>query len=320
MSSIYHIIQIRRGTENQFNNYNPTLALGEPAYAVDTQTLKIGDGTNAWQDLQPINNTLSDLSVTSGNVDYLQFNTSTTDYEPLLGQINWNSDESTLDIGITENITQHVGQDLVYRVDNHTGGSIYKGQAVYASGVTSGGKRIRINKFAADGAMSEIRFMGLASENINHGELGFVQHFGYVKNIDLRTTNTNINPDAETWNEGDILYVHPSTAGGLTKTQPQESIVTALVLGTGNAGELFVRPTLYGHINDLHDVSINAPSSGDGLIYNGATSLWENVTVPKSDISQIFGNASGVYNIVVVDAATYGSISPKDPNTIYFVP
>jgi len=58
-SKQYSTIQIRRGSNAAFNSANPILASGEPAYAIDSQILKIGDGVTSWSNLIPI---------TSGNI------------------------------------------------------------------------------------------------------------------------------------------------------------------------------------------------------------------------------------------------------------
>lgn len=42
---------LRRGELAELDASNPILASGEPAFAVDTNTLKIGNGSDAWQDL-----------------------------------------------------------------------------------------------------------------------------------------------------------------------------------------------------------------------------------------------------------------------------
>jgi len=47
-------IQFRRGTAAQLAAANPTLGLGEPAFATDTNTLKIGDGSTAYSSLSAI--------------------------------------------------------------------------------------------------------------------------------------------------------------------------------------------------------------------------------------------------------------------------
>lgn len=44
-------ILLRRGTVAEFTEHNPLLRYGEPAFAVDIQRLKIGDGINHWIDL-----------------------------------------------------------------------------------------------------------------------------------------------------------------------------------------------------------------------------------------------------------------------------
>jgi len=40
--------QFRRGTASQWTSSNPTLALGEPGFEVDTNGLKVGDGSTPW--------------------------------------------------------------------------------------------------------------------------------------------------------------------------------------------------------------------------------------------------------------------------------
>ena len=467
MASIYNTLQIRRGNESDFNNVNPILAFGEPAYAVDTHILKIGDGTSRWQELLAFSNSdslsalsgiltsqintaidnlvdgapdvlntlnelaaaigddenfastfiasgvqfLNNLSSVSGNlqsqIDATDLNLTTTsgnlqsqidananccvtasgslqeqidaieaayissvfdDKTPYLGgdlclnghniicsgniettgiissnsgifdvlsfnldndsillkgQVAWNDTEGTLDVGLNGG-GHHmaIGESRFFRVRNQTGSPLYGGQVVYATGVHSNGL-ITPAKFISNGTINEIRFIGIVFYDINNNNNGYVIDFGQVRDLDLDGSVSNYAVGDETWVAGDILYAHPTVAGKLTNVEPKHAISVAIILDPGNGngnGKMFVRPTNFGHLNDNHDVSITSPASGDGLIYNSATSSWENVTVPKSDISGITGNASGVYNIVVVDSATYASISPKDPNTLYFIP
>ena len=46
MASLFKNLQVRRGTNADFNEKDPVLKAGEPAIAMDTQFLKIGDGTS----------------------------------------------------------------------------------------------------------------------------------------------------------------------------------------------------------------------------------------------------------------------------------
>ena len=47
-------IQLRRGTAAEFASANPTLGAGEPAFATDTNTLKVGDGSTAYASLSAL--------------------------------------------------------------------------------------------------------------------------------------------------------------------------------------------------------------------------------------------------------------------------
>ena len=61
-------------------------------------------------------------------------------------------------------------------------------------------------------------------------------------------------------------------------------------------------------------------SSSNKALFSDGSSDVEFKTAPKSDISGLSGNVSGVYNIVILDQTAYNNITTKDPNTIYFVP
>lgn len=51
-------IQLRKGTDSEWNLANPVLAIGEPGYDSTNGIIKIGDGTTNWNDLRPINESI----------------------------------------------------------------------------------------------------------------------------------------------------------------------------------------------------------------------------------------------------------------------
>ena len=53
-SSKYPKIQFRRATEAEFVAANTILASGEPAWATDSKTLKIGNGSSNWSSLSGV--------------------------------------------------------------------------------------------------------------------------------------------------------------------------------------------------------------------------------------------------------------------------
>lgn len=341
-------IQFRRGTAAEWSAAAPVvLGSGEPGFITDTNTLKIGDGSTVFASLSEIagsgagiSNIVEDttpqlggdldannfdisgvsiLTATSGNVDVLSFNVNN---ESLLtkGQISWDDTEGTMDIGLTDTSTIHIGEHRYFRIRNETGSPLYKGQVVYASGIHSNGL-ITPAKYLADGSIREVRFMGVVLENVNNNNNGYVIDFGHLHDMDLDGSASNYAVGDETWLAGDILYVHPSVAGKLTNVEPKHSITVAIILDAGNGngnGKMFVRPTSYGHLNDNHDVNTSGVANLDGLIYNSSTDYWEPKHVVQSDTTGITG-ASGVNNIVFISSGDYAALGSYDSNTIYFV-
>jgi hypothetical protein len=59
-------IQVRRGTASQWTSTNPTLAAGEFGFETDTNKLKCGNGSTAWNSLSYINNDGDITGVTAG--------------------------------------------------------------------------------------------------------------------------------------------------------------------------------------------------------------------------------------------------------------
>jgi hypothetical protein len=265
-------------------------------------------GSNIFNGNQNING-----SVTSSKVltNALKFNTS-AGVSVGVGELAWNNSDGTLDLGMKGgNVVQQIGQELFYEVRNETGIEIPNGTAVYANGVTAGSGRITAAPYTADGSIREVRFLGLATENISTDVNGFVTHFGYVRGLDTRgTTASSIAVGDEDWQVGDILYVHPTVAGKLTNVPPKHEISAAIVITRHQSvGVLFVRPTSYGHLDDIHDVSINTSSlsTGDVLVYNSSSDVWENsdsvnLALTASYISPTFISASAA-------AAGFGGIN-----------
>jgi len=264
----------------------------------------------------------------SGSFYEISFNTSLGDPDLIIGQLAWNQYEGTLDLGLNDNYNMHLGEEMLYRVRNGTGSTVLAGTPVYASGSTTGGhNRINIAPHVADGVVREIRFMGLMTENCDTGINGYVTHFGYIRSLDTRgDANTNGYANKlwasgePIWSEGDVLYVHPTVAGKLTKVEPRHSISVAIILNRHQTqGKIFVRPTSFGHLEDDHDVNISGVAHNDILVYNSGTQYWENnSSVVFSNITGITG-ASGINNIVQINQADYNALVNKDPNTVYFV-
>ena len=155
-----------------------------------------------------------------------------------VGQMTWNPDENTVDIGLN-GATLQVGQEQLIRVTNNSGTSIDNGMAVMATGTVGNSGRITVAK--ANLTQANAKFvLGVVTETIANGADGFVTTFGKVRGI-----NTSGSQYGETWLDGDVLYVKDSGSGALTKVVPTDTQVklpVAIVISAhGSNGTLFVR-------------------------------------------------------------------------------
>jgi hypothetical protein len=205
-------------------------------------------------------------------VDALQFDVAADEGEPVTGQLVWNAEEGTLDLGLNggEGTFLHVGQESVYRVTNRTGSTISKGKVVGFGGTIGQSGRLLGVLFDASSAPAKT-IMGVAADDIPDDADGYVVAFGKVRKV---------NTEVAGWVEGDILFADPATPGGLTRVQPTSpnAIVTvaALVTRSAQVGELFVRPTFAPALTETQDVRITDPQDGDVLTYDAALGLWVN--------------------------------------------
>lgn len=152
--------------------------------------------------------------------------------EPAAGEMAWNATDKTVDIGLPGGVTLQVGQELHMLVKAES--AITNGQLVMATG--SDGNSGRITAAPATSAVDGIFIIGIATQSISSGQTGYITTFGVVRDID-----TDGSTVGETWAAGDVLYPHPTIAGGLTKGAHTLGIPIALVLFANNNGSIFVR-------------------------------------------------------------------------------
>jgi hypothetical protein len=239
-------------------------------------------------------------------VDAVQFDVAADEGEPVTGQLVWNAEEGTLDLGLNgvEGTFLHVGQEEMFRVSNRTGATIAKGKVVGFGGTIGQSGKLLGVLFDASSAPAKT-IMGVAADDIPDDADGYVVAFGKVRKVKT---------DFVGWVEGDILFADPAVPGGLTRVQPQSpnAIVTvaALVTRSAQVGELFVRPTFAGALSETQDVRLTAPADGEVLAYDGALGLWVNEPVPADAVQSVNGQTG----TVVLDAADVGAYADDNPS------
>jgi len=211
------------------------------------------------------------------SVDYIDFNTSSLSTSTT-GRVYWNDVDGTLELGLKGGVVKsQLGQGLVTRVVNKITPNVDLLGANYQAVVVSGaqGQRLAIKLAQADNDANSASTLGLVAENIARNEEGFIVTVGLLKNID--TTGAL---QSETWNDGDILYLSPTTAGRITNIKPQAPQHTVIIgyveYAHQNQGKIYVKIDNGYEIDELHNIRITTASLSTGQLLSYSGSVWVN--------------------------------------------
>jgi hypothetical protein len=237
------------------------------------------------------------------DIDIAYFNTSTTEEVQNPGEVAWNDQEGTLDLGLLNGSVLQIGQEQPVLVKNKTGSTIPDGTPLRFVGTEGNSGRILVAPAIADGSYSSYYNFGAATQEILNDEVGYATPFGKVRGIELDDDNTDLNCNSEVWGDSIILYLDASTPGCYTKVKPtgaNQKIPFAAIISAGNNGTMFVRPTLFAAIEDVSGVNIDTANLEVGQFLRYQNSLWENVLleagiIPVEDASGYYtsGNIEG---------------------------
>lgn len=212
----------------------------------------------------------------------ISFDTSAAFTSAAAGEINWNSDEQTFNLGLNGEVTLQVGLEQLVKVK--AGADIRNGMTVYAAGQVGASANIEVLPFiaSADGP-NEIYFLGIATQEILNGNEGFATTFGKVRNVNGSTYSAGgVRDDVDgSWSVGNILYASPHISGTFTTgapVSPEKTMEIAMVLAAPNESNitLFVRAEHGYRLSDLHDVNIESLQDSNILKWNAASGRWEN--------------------------------------------
>ena len=220
--------------------------------------------------------------LTNLGTDYVQFNTAAT-VTPAVGKVWWDGG-TTLNIGMTTNVTSHVSEDLFYYVKASS--AITKGEVVMftgsvgASGVVTGAP--------ATGVTDGSYIMGIAAESIALNGFGLIQFNGTLKGI-----------DTSAFVDGAILWYNPAVTGGLTSTKPtapnvKVQMAAVINAGNGGSGSILIRVSP-GSVLGGTDSNVQFGTlANDNLIqYNSTAGYWSNVAPSTVSVGTATNLASG---------------------------
>lgn len=187
--------------------------------------------------------------------------------------------------------------------------TLAKGDVVYVSGAN--GTHILVTKAQANSEATSAGTIGLATSAASTNADLQIITFGLQSGL-----------DTSAYTAGQVLYLSPSVAGGLTSTfpaAPNHGVKIGWVVRSHpSLGQIFVEIQNYQELDELSDVNVTSKSDGQVLTWNAATSTWIAATPNPGDITAVNvtapisgGGTSGSVTIghanSGVTAATYGT-------------
>jgi hypothetical protein len=223
-----------------------------------------------------ISQTIVNVSGITGDIstpDSITFDTTAAEASAV-GKLFWDDGDGVLSNGLKGgNVTLQIGTQEFARVYNDSGTTLTKGQAVYISGAQ--GNRVAVKLARADVEATSFGTIGLVAETMTSGAEGFIIVSGALYKLD--TTGLVA---------GATVYLSPTTAGAVTTTKPQapdQLVVIGWVERVDNiVGSIYVKIDNGYELDELHDVRITSPQSGNVLIYDATTTptgVWKNANL-----------------------------------------
>ena len=205
--------------------------------------------------------TQTDINVASVVTPSLQITGGTAEQ----GVISWNSEDETLDLVVSPDVTYQIGQELGLVARNLSGTTLENGSVVRVTGAS--GNKVTIDLADCSGEYSSAPTVGVVTETINNNSTGRITTAGLVRGL-----NTS------SFTEGAAIYL--STNGTFTTTKPASPNhlvhIGWIVRSHAAEGAILVHVNNGWELDELHDVLIDTPTEGQGILWNSALGLWEN--------------------------------------------
>jgi nitrogen fixation protein len=272
-------------------------------------------------------NTFYIIDSNDGNeivTDYVEFNTNAV-VTNTVGRMNWNNTNGTVDTGLKGgSVTLKNGIDLVARVVNKVTPNTTLTKAAYQVVKVTGaqGQRLAVGLAQANNDNNSADTLGIVIETIASNQEGFIMTVGQLEDI-----NTTGSLQGETWADGDVLYLSPTTPGAITKIKPNGSTGHIVVVGYveyahSNHGKIYVKIMNGWELDELHNVYINNPTGGSSLEYQSSTSLWVNAGIQYTVelISALTVDFYAPYNMIITSVSNVlnsPTITIQDDNVAY---
>ena len=162
---------------------------------------------------------------------------------------------------------------MIVQVRNATGSTLTKGTVVYINGAI--GQVPTVAKALATSDATSAQTLGMIAADLPNNTNGNVVVIGRVTGL-----------DTSAFTDGQQLYLSGTTAGGVTATKPYAPVhlvyVAVVEYAHPTQGEVFVKVQNGYELDEIHNVSAQTPVTGQTIVYNSASGLWEQNTVSLS--------------------------------------
>ena len=250
------------------------------------------------------------------NINAITFDTTPTTPPTAEGTLYWDSADGSQTLSLVMaggNAVQQIGEEQYYRIKASS--AITEGQVVMFTGTVGASGALTGAPAYGLTAATASYVMGIATENIALNGWGYVTSFGLVRQI-----------DTSAFTAGDILYLDPTVAGGLTTSIPSapnpKVQVCACIYSSASIGSYFVRPSFGGILGQYEgDVGLGAYANGQLLIRDQTAGKWVNNTLTAGTAISVT-NAAGAVTVtntapdqtVAISSGTGISVTGTYPN------
>lgn len=160
--------------------------------------------------------------------------------------------------------------NVIVQVRNTTGATLTKGTVVYMSGAT--GQIPTVSKALATSDATSAQSLGMMTADLANNANGYVTIIGLLTGV-----------DTSAFTDGAQLYLSGTTAGTYTSTKTYAPVHLVYVGVVEHAhptqGKIFVKVQNGYELDEIHDVSAQSPTTGQTIVFNSVTGLWEKNTV-----------------------------------------
>jgi hypothetical protein len=237
------------------------------------------------------------------------FDTASITYIPVQqeGLVFWDSDDHTLGVGLSKDVTLQVGEETLLRVCAKeyipNGGVIYSTTESYVN-LTNSTHRQIVGLAIADGTSLRSTICGVATEEIPSGSVGFACLIGDIHGMDTSTLT-----------QGAVAYLSTTASGSLTTTRP-----------TPPYEQVYVGVCTYKDAtNGIITVNIANPPFTSFISNAGMTNLPTisssvgNLFVSSGGTVNLYNNSSGSDTVKNYFLSAYTGSIPNTGSTYYLV-